>query len=124
MKKMLENSKNLTFADTTVKILSALNEDSHAQIEALAEEKCGNKWTFVKGSILNLLLHAFAELVSLFLRLGNHFRIDATRIDRSEVLNHGKCSIIYQGRNELLIQDEAIHEVSETTAYVGANDGQ
>ncbi len=40
MKKMLENSKNLTFADTTVKILSALNEDSHAQIEALAEELC------------------------------------------------------------------------------------
>ena len=40
MKRMLENSKNLTFADTTVKILSALNEDSHAQIEALAEELC------------------------------------------------------------------------------------
>ena len=40
MRKMLENSKNLTFADTTVKILSAINEDSQAQMEALAEELC------------------------------------------------------------------------------------
>ena len=38
MKKMLEGSKNLTFTDTTVKILSAVNADSEAQIEALAEE--------------------------------------------------------------------------------------
>ena len=40
MKNMLECSKNLTFTDTTVKILSALNEDSKAQIEAMAEELC------------------------------------------------------------------------------------
>ncbi len=40
MRSMLENSKNLTFADTTVKILSALNEASSAQIEALAQELC------------------------------------------------------------------------------------
>ena len=38
MRKMLENSKNLTFADTTVKILSALSDDSRAQIDALAKE--------------------------------------------------------------------------------------
>ena len=38
MSKMLEGSKDLTFTDTTVKILSALNEDSKAQIEALANE--------------------------------------------------------------------------------------
>ena len=38
MAKMLEGSKNLTFADTTVKILSALSEESTAQIDALAEE--------------------------------------------------------------------------------------
>ncbi len=38
MKGMLEKSKNLTFAETTVKILSALNEDSTAQLNALAEE--------------------------------------------------------------------------------------
>ena len=40
MRGMLENSKNLTFTDTTVRILSALNEESKAQVEALAEELC------------------------------------------------------------------------------------
>ena len=40
MRKMLEGSKNLTFTDTTVKILSALSEDSKTQIEALANELC------------------------------------------------------------------------------------
>ena len=40
MRKMLEGSKNLTFTDTTVKILSALSDDSKAQIEALANELC------------------------------------------------------------------------------------
>ncbi|MCI6561562.1 MAG: FprA family A-type flavoprotein [Ruminococcus sp.] len=38
MAKMLENSKNLTFAENTVHIQSALNDNSRAQIEALAEE--------------------------------------------------------------------------------------
>ena len=38
MVKMLEGSKNLTFTDTTVKILSALSDDSRAQIDALAAE--------------------------------------------------------------------------------------
>ena len=40
MKGMLEGCKNLTFTDTTVKILSALNDESKAQIEALADELC------------------------------------------------------------------------------------
>ena len=40
MKGMLEKSKNLTCAENTVKIVSALNEESRAQIEALAEELC------------------------------------------------------------------------------------
>ena len=40
MKGMLENSKNLTYTENTVKILSALNEDSSAQLTALAEELC------------------------------------------------------------------------------------
>ena len=40
MKEMLQKSKNLTYADTTVKILSALNAESTAQVEALAEELC------------------------------------------------------------------------------------
>ena len=38
MRKMLENSKNLTFTDSSVKILSALSDDSRAQIDALAKE--------------------------------------------------------------------------------------
>ena len=38
MKGMLEKSKNLTFTDTTVKILSAINEASAAQLNALAGE--------------------------------------------------------------------------------------
>ncbi len=38
MRAMLEKSKNLTYADNTVKITSALNEESRAQIKALAEE--------------------------------------------------------------------------------------
>ena len=40
MRGMFEGSKNITFTENTVKILSALNDDSKAQIEALAEELC------------------------------------------------------------------------------------
>ena len=40
MKKMLENSKNLIFADTTVSIMSALNDNSKSQIDSLAKELC------------------------------------------------------------------------------------
>ena len=40
MKGMLEGSKNITFAEPVVKITSALNETSLAQIDALAEELC------------------------------------------------------------------------------------
>ena len=38
MKDMLEKSKNITFSDTTVKIVSSLNEESLAQLDALAQE--------------------------------------------------------------------------------------
>jgi flavorubredoxin len=38
MKKLLENSKNITYTDTTVTIKSALNEDSLVQLNKLAEE--------------------------------------------------------------------------------------
>ncbi|MBR3834808.1 MAG: FprA family A-type flavoprotein [Lachnospiraceae bacterium] len=38
MKSMLEKSKNLTYAEAEVKIMSALNDDSRAQLEALAKE--------------------------------------------------------------------------------------
>ena len=40
MKGMLEKCKNLTYAENTVKILSALNEESAAQLEALSDELC------------------------------------------------------------------------------------
>ena len=40
MTKMLENSKDLRFTDTTVKIFSAMNDTNRAQIEAMAEELC------------------------------------------------------------------------------------
>jgi len=40
MKKMLEGCKNLTYADTTVKIMSALNSESSEQLEKLADELC------------------------------------------------------------------------------------
>lgn len=42
MKAGLENCKNITFTEHTVQIKSALNDDSIAQIEALAEELCKN----------------------------------------------------------------------------------
>ena len=42
MKTMLEKSKDLTFAQNTVKILSALDETSTAQLEALAQELSAN----------------------------------------------------------------------------------
>ncbi|MBR2406538.1 MAG: flavin reductase [Clostridia bacterium] len=40
MRGMLEKSKNITFTDTTVKIVSALNDESSAQLEQMAEELC------------------------------------------------------------------------------------
>lgn len=40
MKGMLEKSKNITYAENEVKILSSLNEESSAQLEALSEELC------------------------------------------------------------------------------------
>jgi len=40
MHRMLENCKNLTFAENSVKIRSALNEESREQVAALAEELC------------------------------------------------------------------------------------
>ncbi len=40
MKGMLEKSKNITYTENNVKILSALNEDSTAQLNALADELC------------------------------------------------------------------------------------
>ena len=38
MKTMLDGCKDITYTDTTVKLMSALNDDSAAQLDALAEE--------------------------------------------------------------------------------------
>ena len=40
MKGMFEKSKNITYTDTTVRILSALNEESSEQLNRLVEELC------------------------------------------------------------------------------------
>ena len=40
MKEMFAKSKNITFTDTTVRIMSALNAESEQQLEALAAELC------------------------------------------------------------------------------------
>ena len=40
MRAKLEKCKNLTYTETTVKILSALNEDSTAQLNAMVDELC------------------------------------------------------------------------------------
>ena len=40
MRNMLEGSKNLTFTENNVKIMSALNEESQNQLDALAKELC------------------------------------------------------------------------------------
>jgi len=40
MRGMFEKSKNITFAENTVKILSALNDESTSQLNALADELC------------------------------------------------------------------------------------
>ena len=40
MQKMLESSKNLSFTENSVKLLSSLNEESSEKIEALANELC------------------------------------------------------------------------------------
>jgi flavin reductase (DIM6/NTAB) family NADH-FMN oxidoreductase RutF len=48
MRGMLEGSKNITFADTTVTIKSALSDDSRKAIDALAEELC-REYIAMKG---------------------------------------------------------------------------
>ena len=40
MRNMFATSKNITFTDTTVRILSALSDESKAQVESMADELC------------------------------------------------------------------------------------
>ena len=43
MREMLSECKDLTFTDTTVKILSAMNEENIAQLEVMVQELCGQE---------------------------------------------------------------------------------
>ena len=52
MRGMLEKSKNLTFTETTVRILSALNEESSGQLEAMADELC-REYIALRGNDVN-----------------------------------------------------------------------
>lgn len=52
MRKMLENSKNLTFADTGVRILSAVDSRANAEIQALTDELC-KEYLARKGETAN-----------------------------------------------------------------------
>ncbi len=49
MKGMLEGSKNLIFAENTVKIMSAVNDETELQLEALAKELSGDTTSFDGG---------------------------------------------------------------------------
>ena len=52
MKGMLETSKNLTFLEPTVSIMSALNEQSSEQLEALSAELC-KEYKAINGNDVN-----------------------------------------------------------------------
>ncbi len=52
MKQMLEGSKNLMFAENTVKILSSLNSESITQLENLANELC-QEYIATKSDLAN-----------------------------------------------------------------------
>ena len=59
MKEMLSSSKDITFAENQVKILSALNEDSTAQVEALSDELCREYVALSDGANKNDLTALF-----------------------------------------------------------------
>jgi flavorubredoxin/flavin reductase (DIM6/NTAB) family NADH-FMN oxidoreductase RutF len=52
MRSMLEKCKNLTFAENTVKIMSALNDESTEQLYALADELC-REWLALQDTAEN-----------------------------------------------------------------------
>ena len=61
MRGMLENCKGITFADNTVKIFSALSEESGAQLDALVNELCkeylAQQSTTANKNDMNALFH-------------------------------------------------------------------
>ena len=52
MRQLFEKSKEITFTETTVKIMSALNEESTTQLENLAEELC-KQVKLLTGDVVN-----------------------------------------------------------------------
>ena len=52
MRGMLEKSKNIIYTEASVKIISALNEESSAQLGALAEELC-REYIAIRGDNVN-----------------------------------------------------------------------
>ncbi|NLL63418.1 MAG: MBL fold metallo-hydrolase [Ruminococcaceae bacterium] len=52
MKQMFANSKNLSIVEPTVKIMSALNEESQTQLEVLADELC-KEYVAQQGELVN-----------------------------------------------------------------------
>ena len=52
MRGMLEKSKNIIYTEASVKIISALNEESSAQLGALAEELC-REYAAIRGDNVN-----------------------------------------------------------------------
>jgi flavin reductase (DIM6/NTAB) family NADH-FMN oxidoreductase RutF/menaquinone-dependent protoporphyrinogen IX oxidase len=52
MKELFAKSKNITFTDTTVKIMSALNEESAKQLDNLAQELC-QEYVAQNGNLAN-----------------------------------------------------------------------
>ena len=53
MRGMLETSRGITFADTTVRILSAMNDETRADIDALAGELCREYIAMKKDNTVN-----------------------------------------------------------------------
>ena len=52
MREMLAKCKNLTFTDTTVKILSALNDESSVQLQSMVDELC-REYIALSDSVAN-----------------------------------------------------------------------
>ena len=52
MKAMLERCKNLTYTESTVKIISALNAESTSQLDALSDELC-REYIAQRGDVVN-----------------------------------------------------------------------
>ena len=76
MKDMLSQSKNLTFTENNVKILSALNEESLAQIDSLANELCREYVALSDGAEKNDLTALFKIGYGLYVVTSNDGKKD------------------------------------------------